>query len=73
SYKSYKLENQNLRSSKDLGVIRLALDVSQLAEVEVVGERTTVELRLDKKVYNVGSDLTVKGGSVTDVLSNVPS
>jgi outer membrane receptor protein involved in Fe transport len=30
-------------------------------------------LRLDKKVYNVGSDLTVKGGSVTDVLSNVPS
>lgn len=73
SYKSYKLENQNLRSSKDLGIIRLALDVSQLAEVEVVGERTTVELRLDKKVYNVGSDLTVKGGSVTDVLSNVPS
>lgn len=73
SYKSYKLENQNLRSSKDLGVIRLSLDVAQLAEVEVVGERTTVELRLDKKVYNVGSDLTVKGGSVTDVLSNVPS
>ncbi|RAJ07084.1 TonB-dependent receptor domain-containing protein [Arenibacter echinorum] len=73
SYKSYKLNNQNLRSSTNLGVIRLSLDVAQLAEVEVVGERTTVELRLDKKVYNVGSDLTVKGGSVTDVLSNVPS
>jgi outer membrane receptor protein involved in Fe transport len=73
SYKSYKLNNQSLRSSTNLGVIRLALDVAQLAEVEVVGERTTVELRLDKKVYNVGSDLTVKGGSVTDVLSNVPS
>ncbi|MBC8769983.1 TonB-dependent receptor [Arenibacter sp. BSSL-BM3] len=73
SYKSYKLNNQSLRTATDLGVIRLALDVSQLAEVEVVGERTTVELRLDKKVYNVGSDLTVKGGSVTDVLSNVPS
>ncbi|SHF16092.1 Outer membrane receptor proteins, mostly Fe transport [Arenibacter palladensis] len=73
SYKSYKLNNQSLRSSTDLGVIRLSLDVAQLAEVEVVGERTTVELRLDKKVYNVGSDLTVKGGSVTDVLSNVPS
>ena len=73
SYKSYKLNNQSLRSSTNLGVIRLSLDVAQLAEVEVVGERTTVELRLDKKVYNVGSDLTVKGGSVTDVLSNVPS
>ncbi|MCM4152217.1 TonB-dependent receptor [Arenibacter sp. N53] len=73
SYKSYKLNNQSLRTATDLGVIHLALDVAQLAEVEVVGERTTVELRLDKKVYNVGSDLTVKGGSVTDVLSNVPS
>lgn len=73
SYKSYKLNNQNLRAATDLGVIHLSLDVAQLSEVEVVGERTTVELRLDKKVYNVGSDLTVKGGSVTDVLSNVPS
>ena len=47
--------------------------MSQLDEVELVAERTTVELRLDKKVYNVGQDLTVKGGSVTDVLDNVPS
>nr|WP_317126886.1 outer membrane beta-barrel protein [Arenibacter aquaticus] len=73
SYKSYTLNNQNLRSFTDLGTIPLSLDVAQLAEVEVIGERTTVELRLDKKVYNVGSDLTVKGGSVTDVLGNVPS
>lgn len=73
SYKSYKVDNFQLRSNTDLGVINLSLDVAQLAEVEVVGVRTTVELRLDKKVYNVGSDLTVKGGSVTDVLDNVPS
>ncbi|MFX0558031.1 TonB-dependent receptor domain-containing protein [Maribacter sp. CXY002] len=73
SYKTYALERQALRSATDLGTIKLALDVEQLEAVEVVGERTTVELRLDKKVYNVGSDLTVKGGSVTDVLDNVPS
>ncbi|WP_026811757.1 outer membrane beta-barrel family protein [Arenibacter latericius] len=73
SYKSYKVPNYYLSEDTDLGVIRLSMDVAQLAEVEVVGERTTVELRLDKKVYNVGSDLTVKGGSVTDVLGNVPS
>ncbi|MCM4168160.1 hypothetical protein KCTC52924_03717 [Arenibacter antarcticus] len=73
SYKSYKIDNYTLKGPSDLGVINLSLDVAQLAEVEVVGQRTTVELRLDKKVYNVGSDLTVKGGSVTDVLSNVPS
>ena len=73
SYKTFNLPQQTLRESTDLGVIELAVDVEQLKAVEVVGERTTVELRLDKKVYHVGSDLTVKGGSVTDVLDNVPS
>ena len=73
SFISYKADNQQFGASTDLGVIKLEVDVEQLSEVEVVGERTTVELRLDKKVYNVGSDLTVKGGSVTDVLDNVPS
>ena len=73
SYKSYEQKAQILRASKDLGIIKLIPDLEQLDGVEVVGEKTTVELRLDKKVYNVGSDLTVKGGSVTDVLDNVPS
>ena len=73
SYKTYSADAQVFRESTDLGTIRLELDVDQLEEVEVTAERTTVELRLDKKVYNVGSDLTVRGGSVTDVLDNVPS
>ncbi|MEM8847269.1 MAG: TonB-dependent receptor [Bacteroidota bacterium] len=73
SYSTYKLENQLLRSDTDLGQIYLSLDVSQLDEVEVIAERTTVELRLDKKIYNVGKDLTVRGGTVSDVLDNVPS
>jgi outer membrane receptor protein involved in Fe transport len=73
SYKTYTLNNQTLNTDTNLGAITIGLDVSQLDEVELVAERTTVELRLDKKVYNVGQDLTVKGGSVTDVLDNVPS
>ncbi|MDH3699230.1 MAG: TonB-dependent receptor [Flavobacteriaceae bacterium] len=73
SYKTYSQEAQTFRAATDLGTIRLSIDVEQLEDVEVVGERTTVDLRLDKKVYNVGSDLTVRGGSVTDVLDNVPS
>ncbi len=73
SYTTYKLENQVLRQDTDLGIIPLSIDVSQLDEVEVIAERTTVELRLDKKIYNVGKDLTVRGGTVSDVLDNVPS
>ena len=73
SYKTFEMEPQLFRTNTDLGTIALEVDVEQLEAVEVVGERTTVELRLDKKVYNVGQDLTVRGGSVTDVLDNVPS
>lgn len=73
SYKTFIKEEQTFSTSTDLGTIKLGVDVEQLEGVEVTGERTTVELRLDKKIYNVGSDLTVKGGSVTDVLDNVPS
>jgi outer membrane receptor protein involved in Fe transport len=73
SYKTFKKEKQLLRTDTDLGRIVLAIDVEQLAEVEVIAEKTTVELRLDKKIYNVGKDLTVSGGTVSDVLDNVPS
>ena len=49
SYTTYKSERQSLRSNTDLGTISLTLDVSQLEQVDVIAERTTVELRLDKK------------------------
>ncbi|MCX2680139.1 TonB-dependent receptor [Galbibacter sp. EGI 63066] len=73
SYKTHTLNNQNLTQDKNFGVIRLSLDVATLDAVEVTGEKTTVEVRLDKKVYNIGKDLTTSGASVSDALNNVPS
>ena len=73
SYKTYKLAEQELTQSTDLGTIKLALDVAQLEGVEVVGEKTTVEVRLDKKIYNIGKDLTTSGATISDALNNVPS
>ncbi|SMC52659.1 outer membrane beta-barrel family protein [Cellulophaga tyrosinoxydans] len=72
-YKTYKLPNQNLTKSIDLGITKLAPDVAELEGVEVVGEKTTVEIRLDKKVYNIGKDLTNSGANISDALNNVPS
>ena len=63
----------SISSDLNLGTIRLAQSAESLDEVEIIAERTTVEIRLDKKIYNVGKDLTVRGGSVSDVLANVPS
>ena len=62
-----------LKESKDLETIALVIEVNSLNEVELIAERTEVEIRLDKRVYNVGKDITVRGGSVSDVMDNIPS
>lgn len=66
-------EEKKIQSSLDLGTIQLEIAAESLDEIELVGERTEVEIRLDKRIYNVGKDITVRGGSVADVLDNVPS
>lgn len=73
SYKKITISNKTLDSDLDLGVISLEIDFESLGEVEIIAERTTVELKLDKKIYTVGKDLTVRGGTVSDVLDNIPS
>lgn len=73
SFKSTTIKEKNIRENLSLETIGLAEDAAQLNEVVVRAEKTTVEIKLDKKVYNVGSDLMVKGGTVSDVLDNIPS
>ncbi|RRO15260.1 TonB-dependent receptor [Flavobacteriaceae bacterium 14752] len=73
SYESKTLKNYVVDSKKDLGTISLKFKTSELDEVTVVSETTQVEVRLDKKIYNVGKDLTTSGGTVSDALGNVPS
>lgn len=73
SYKTYEIKNKELHGREDLGTISLSLDVATLEAVEITGERTTVEIKLDKKVYNIGKDLTTAGATISDALNNVPS
>ena len=63
----------NLESDLDLGTIAISPAEVAIDEVEIVDEKTQVELDLDKKVYNIGKDITGQGGTVNDVLDNVPS
>lgn len=60
-------------STLELGEIQLASDATVLNEVEVTAERSQMQLSLDKKVFNVGKDLSSRGGSAEDILDNVPS
>ena len=73
SYKTVQKKNQNLQRDATLPTVSLALDSESLDEVVVRAETTEVQIRLDKKVYNIGKDLTTSGATVSDALSNVPS
>jgi len=73
SFKPTVLAQKKLTEASNLGTIGLEEDATQLNEVVVRAEKTTVEIKLDKKVYNVGQDMIVKGGTASDVLDNVPS
>ena len=48
-------------------------DVQSLNEVVVQGEKSTTEFKLDKRIFNVGKDLSTTGMSALEVLNNVPS
>ncbi|RXR23022.1 outer membrane beta-barrel family protein [Flavobacterium stagni] len=73
SFKPLELKNKSIQEDTNLGTISLEDEATKLDEVVIRKEKTSVEIKLDKKVYNVGQDLMVKGGTVSDVLDNIPS
>ncbi len=75
TYKTRVLKEVIVTEGKitNLGNIELSSSVEELGEVTVQAERTQMEMTLDKKVYNVGKDLSNLGGSASEVLSNLPS
>ncbi|WP_026978953.1 outer membrane beta-barrel family protein [Flavobacterium tegetincola] len=73
SFKPIEIKNRSIQNDVNLGTFSLVEDATMLQAVEIRKEESTVEIKLDKKVYNVGQDMMVKGGTVSDVLDNVPS
>lgn len=68
------LNQVQILEDKNIGKVLLTLkETKVLDEVKVVSEKTSIETRLDKKIFNVGKDLISKGGSANDILNNVPS
>lgn len=60
------------RSTVDVGSIKLSADNKQLDAVTVEGQRSLVEEKVDRTVYNAENDATAKGGDASDVLRRVP-
>ncbi len=77
-YIGYKTEIKKITISKsnskiDLGTIVLKEMASELDEVVVVGEISTITQKIDRKVINVGKDLTSTGTTASEMLNNVQS
>lgn len=74
-YKPYlrKLNFSNKLSSHKLGTVQLEEDTELLGEVTVRAELSTVTQKVDRKVVNVGKDLTAAGATASEVLNNVQS
>lgn len=75
---SYQVQFRELSVSsgervKNVGAIELFIDVAELAEVVVEGQRTTMEMKLDKRIFNIGEDLVNRGTDAASVLDNLPS
>lgn len=73
-FKDLKIDEYELVNNRiELGAIQLSINGQQLDEVTVRAERSQTEFKLDKRVFNVGQDLSKTGASALEVLDNVPS
>jgi len=61
------------KSTVDVGRINLSPDSRMLNEVNVVAEKSTYEMTLDKHVFNVGKDVGNTAGNAIEVLENIPA
>ena len=57
----------------DFGTVKLSVSALNMSEVEVIGDESTFIQTIDKKIFNVGRDLSSSGGTGSDVLRKIPS
>jgi outer membrane receptor protein involved in Fe transport len=57
----------------DVGNIKLASEADLLGSVTVVAQRPSLQMGIDRKVFNVDKSITSTGGTAVDVMKNIPS
>ncbi|MBP6687821.1 MAG: outer membrane beta-barrel protein, partial [Lacibacter sp.] len=66
-------EDMMAQLDKDLGNIKLETDIQQLSEVVVTADKPTLQLGIDRKIFNVEKNIVSQGGTGVDVMRNVPT
>ncbi|RNC86774.1 MAG: TonB-dependent receptor [Winogradskyella sp.] len=78
TYIGYKTITKSVTIGKgnykvNLGDVSLSEDAESLEEVTVVAEVSTIQQKIDRKVINVGKDLTTSGPTASDIMNNIPT
>ena len=74
SYKERIISDLNLsEESVDLGNLTLEPSDEMLDAVEIKADKPEMELKLDKRVFNVEQDISNVGQTAADILDNIPS
>ncbi len=60
-------------SDLNLGVLYIEAEAITLDGVHIVAEHSTIEQKIDRKVINVGRDLTTAGATASEIMNNIPS
>ena len=73
-YETKAIENVTVdkRGEVELPTIKLSTGAKVLNEVVIEGQRSLIEEKVDRTVYNAEQDATTRGGDATDVLKRVP-
>ena len=73
-FKSKIIDNIMIEKGKDidLGIIKMSTLTTMLDGVTVSAEKSLIEEKVDRLVYNAEKDMLAKGGDAADVLKKVP-
>ncbi len=75
-YPAYKYNGIRITPGEpvyDTGLIKISPTAEYLSEVVVESTREMMEIGLDRRVINVGQELTAAGGTALDLMQNIPS
>lgn len=61
-----------LNNNYDLGKVRLESSATELDNVNIIGQRSEISASLDRKSYDLSSNIAQSGGSVMDAMKAMP-
>ncbi len=74
SYETKLIPNLNITNADiNLKAVTMNPSATSLETVTIEAERPQMELKLDKRVYNIDKDLTNRGQTTAGILENIPS